>query len=716
MLFSIDSNSPRALGPRCLRSLTRAVLLLVVCWLAAPAPPAVGDEGHNLARVSLQLKWYHQFQFAGYYAAIAKGYYHAAGLEVELREYEPGLNYIDSVLQGRADFGTAGSELLLRRMQGAPVVALAAIMQHSANVILSLREQGIFSPHDLIGKRVIMAPSGQPDLLAMLLNEGVAREQLILPELNWDMAELMEGRIDATAAYVTNTPFFLKQRDIPYSIMEPRSYGVDFYGDCLFTTRQLADKRPELVQAFLQASLKGWEYALQHPEEVVDLILTRYGSGKSREHLLYEAATLRQLVLPDLVQVGHMNPGRWQHMAKSYEALGMATADYSLEGFQFRPPDFNATALRVLQWGGGALIVVLLLSAWLAFFSARLKRAVRMRTAELSSLNAELRREIAVRQQVEEALRESEEALRAMSDASMDAMIMTDGYGKISFWSKGAERMFGYTSQEALGRGVHELVAETKDRRRAEVGLRQFSVSGEGQVIGQTMDYLARRKDGSVFPVEVAVTSFHHGGQWCAVASVRDATQRKRTEERLVELANTDELTGAANRRRFMELATQELERSRRYGRELALVMFDLDHFKQINDQWGHEAGDKALRVFVDEVRHELRGTDLVARFGGEEFLIMLPETGLDGARRVAERIRCRVENLRIMIEGRELRFTVSAGVARLTTGMTSLDALIKQSDDALYRAKDKGRNRVEAWLSTTDRIALAASERSGSA
>lgn len=666
---------------------------------------AQGAARAELTPVTMQLKWKHQFQFAGFYAALEQGFYREAGLDVTLRDYSPEQHYLDAVLEGGAHFGVAGPELLLQRMHGKPFVALAVIMQHSPNVIMSLRSSEIFSPHGLVGKRIMLAPEGQPDIWAMLRNEGVSDAQYILAPLTWDLEELIDGRIDATGAYVTNTPFLLKQRNIPYTLLRPRTYGVDFYGDCIFTTQAMLDEHPETVRAFREASLRGWQYAMRNTQAVIDLILERYDTNKTRAHLTYEAQTLQGLMLPELVQIGHMNKGRWEYMAETFVELGLTNPNYSLDGFLYAPEGNGRVSSRLMWWSGGVALAALFLAGWLLFFNARLKTAVSRRTSELSQLNEALSKENNVRRQVEAALRESEETIRAMSNASLDAIIMIDAYGKISFWNKGATEMFGYTAREAMGHPVHELIALPEDRQRAQQHMPHFTLTGDGPIIGKTLDFVAKRKDGSTFPVELVVASFQHGGQWCAVGSVRDATSRKQAEAQLRYLAITDSLTGANNRRHFMEQAEQEIIRSRRYSREMALIMLDIDHFKRINDFHGHEAGDNILKAFANAVRLELRTVDVFARLGGEEFIILLPETALDGARRVAERIRQRVADLRYGHGGNQIAITVSAGVARLTTGMENVEDIIRQADAALYRAKEKGRNRVEAWLTTTDRL-----------
>lgn len=174
----------------------------------------------------------------------------------------------------------------------------------------------------------------------------------------------------------------------------------------------------------------------------------------------------------------------------------------------------------------------------------------------------------------------------------------------------------------------------------------------------------------------------------------RDITARKRVEHALEQLAQHDPLTGAANRRHFFARAAEELARARRHGDALSLVMLDLDHFKRINDHWGHATGDRVLQAFAARVRSLLRREDLFGRIGGEEFVVLLPATGLEGALQLAERLRWHTEGLELEENDERVSVTTSAGVATLGTGDASLDTLLQRADEALYVAKRAGRNR----------------------
>jgi len=186
-----------------------------------------------------------------------------------------------------------------------------------------------------------------------------------------------------------------------------------------------------------------------------------------------------------------------------------------------------------------------------------------------------------------------------------------------------------------------------------------------------------------------AIVAFSYASSY-----VKDEMLRQRiAAETMRQLAHTDQLTGVANRRRFYSDLRDEMEKARRYGRPLCVILFDLDHFKDINDSYGHERGDVVLREIVQAIEPVLRATDHLGRWGGEEFIIMTPETDLHQSHRLAERLRESIARHEIdTIPG----ITASFGIARYKADDTE-QALIKRADEALYRAKTRGRNRVEA-------------------
>lgn len=297
---------------------------------------------------------------------------------------------------------------------------------------------------------------------------------------------------------------------------------------------------------------------------------------------------------------------------------------------------------------------------------------------------------------------ESENQLKAMVRSTHDALVMIDSDGTITLWNPAAEVMFGYTEAEMIGKKFHDIVVLPKDMELAKAGLKHFETTGYGSVLNSTLEMTAVRKSGEVFPVERSVASFKLGGKWCAAGSMRDITARKEYEKKLTELATTDALTGLPNRRHFLELSGKELKKTARYQNMLSLLMFDIDHFKKINDTYGHDGGDMVLRTVADEMRKVFRETDILGRLGGEEFAVTMPETDLVSAGQAAERFRSAMMAARIKAGIHPITLTVSVGVVDVRKDTNDISQMIKKADDLLYEAKRSGRNKVVTAVEIT--------------
>jgi len=178
--------------------------------------------------------------------------------------------------------------------------------------------------------------------------------------------------------------------------------------------------------------------------------------------------------------------------------------------------------------------------------------------------------------------------------------------------------------------------------------------------------------------------------------------ERFRAEQLLLRLATTDPLTGLYNRRHYFDLAEMEIERSKRYGHPLACIMFDIDYFKRINDSYGHLFGDRVLKGMVWRCRETIRQVDIFARYGGDEYVILLPETGQERSKQLADRLCSGFQNRPLKIDDREISITLSMGVASMPgDNKLALDTLLNRADEALYAAKAKGRNQVSVWIGT---------------
>lgn len=293
--------------------------------------------------------------------------------------------------------------------------------------------------------------------------------------------------------------------------------------------------------------------------------------------------------------------------------------------------------------------------------------------------------------QKEKELQENEDKFRTIAQTAVDAIILADAHGNIIFWNKSAQLIFGYTEAEIFGRSLTILMPENyRDDHRK--GLERIKSTGESLYIGKTMEMHALRKNGDVFPVELSVSMWRTGQEYYYSGILRDITKRKNLEIELKTLAVTDSLTQVFNRKKYYEIMEREIERTKRYDHPLSIIMFDIDHFKKVNDIYGHTAGDYVLLTLTQIVKENLRETDYLVRWGGEEFIIIAPETDLKEAEILAERNRKASEEYKYDHIG---TITASFGVTQFTKDDNE-DTVIKRADEALYEAKRKGRNRVE--------------------
>lgn len=512
----------------------RHIFLLLLGTLFLPS----SVSSKPLEEVTLQLRWLHQFQFAGYYMALNKGYYRNVGLSVRILQVDDSHPHpVDEVISGRAQYGIGNSGLINERQNGRPVVVLAALFQSSPNVWIMRKDSNVSTLADLATKRLMMTKNIEnAELMALFYKEGVDLNKLNIIENTFNTDDLIDKKVDALNGYSSNEPYYLQKKGIPYTIIDPRKHDINFYSDCLFTCDTELTNHPQRVKAFREASLQGWAYALAHPEETIDVILRDYSQAKTREHLRFEAAAIRHLVEPDFIEIGHMNPDRWEKIAEIYHTLGFASSSTIPKGFLYDPttPEDNT-------WFYYALLAALILTIIIAIIA-------------------------------------------------------------------------GY---------VYRLNCIIKEQ------------------------------------------------------SIRDP------------------LTGVYNRRYLDETFPRELARAKRDLSELSIVMLDLDHFKVVNDTYGHSTGDQVLKNIATSLVNSIRQNDFIARFGGEEFIIVMPGMPPQQAFERMEACRKVIETTVTLYKNKKISMTISGGIASCVTYHETQDELIKMADDALYESKKNGRNQI---------------------
>ena len=339
----------------------------------------------------------------------------------------------------------------------------------------------------------------------------------------------------------------------------------------------------------------------------------------------------------------------------------------------------------------------------------------------LRNVQKRLEHEVAMRTASEKMLHELTQKYDLILSAAAEGILGIDKQCAYSFVNPAAAAMLGYEPSELTGSACAAIWHPEYEKRlpffddpTATVDMKPIpdcltkgcscsdcpvhSSLKQGDVVRQKEGRLWR-KDGSSFDAEfVSSPIMVEGKVEGAVMVFSDITERKRMEKKLKQLAHEDALTGVSNRRAFLERAEEEINRTKRYGHPAAFLMMDIDHFKRINDSYGHHAGDEVLKSVSRVCLDALRINDLFGRIGGEEFAALLPETSNEQAKLAADRIRIAIETASCPVDGETILCTMSIGIAMVqpqNEKSTRLEELMKAADDALYTAKSDGRNCV---------------------
>jgi NitT/TauT family transport system substrate-binding protein len=286
-------------------------ILLCIVLVTACSAESTTPTPHPLEPVSLQLQWVTQAQFAGYYVALDKGWYREEGIDLTIKPGGPDLVPADLVTAGTHDFATTLlADLIVAIQEGKPVISIAQIQQMNGLLLVAKKSSGIERPEDFVGKRVgVWLGAWEAQFNALMAKEGIDSQDFELVSQGWSMDPFLEEDLDVASAMIYNEYHVvlesgMKPEDL--NIIDYADYGLDFPGDVLFTSRQMAEQNPDLCVRMLRASLRGWQYAIDHPEETVDIVLKYDESGvQTREHQLSMMNEIARLVSLPVRSLGY---------------------------------------------------------------------------------------------------------------------------------------------------------------------------------------------------------------------------------------------------------------------------------------------------------------------------------------------------------------------------------------------------------------------------
>ncbi len=340
----------------------------------------------NKEEVTIALKWFYQYQFAGYIMAKEQGYYDEVGLDVTLIERDPNQNHIEQVIQGRAQYGVSDSSLLVYRAKGAPIKIISTVFQHNAMVLISKKSSGIVSPYEMRGKRVSYQNGVDDAIFASMFEyANLGRNDFIKLPMDFSYESFINDEIDVIAAYITDQPYWIAKRGYELNIINPLSYGIDLYGDNLFTTEVEIAHHPDRVIKMKAASLKGWRYAIEHPEETANVIREKYKPSLDYDQLMFEARATIRLIAPQYVELGYTSKDRFRYIASIFDD-GRVESDALMRAVDeiIYRPDSIQERIRHYAWVGAVMVVVFGAIALLLYIhNRRLDRMVKERTLEL---------------------------------------------------------------------------------------------------------------------------------------------------------------------------------------------------------------------------------------------------------------------------------------------------------------------------------------------
>lgn len=708
--------------------------------------------------IHLQLDWLHQFQFAGYYMAIEKGYYKEKNLTVNIREYTYNTDQIKDVLENKNTYAVGKSSLIIDKLNGDNIFLLSAIYQTSPMVLISLKNKNIKSIKDLRNKNIMITNDAKTaaSINYMLKSQNIDLKDVNLQKHTFKIDDLINNNTDSMASYLSNEPYILEQKNIPYTIFNPKNYGFNFYGGILFTSQYEIKQNPQKVKNFLDASLKGWDYAFSNIEETAKLIYEKYNTqNKSIESLIYEGKILKELAEYEKGNLGKLNKERINEIKRLYLLVGLGKNNINLNynNFIFNKNSIlyntneesylnskniylynnyseNSIELDYWKYVSNKLEIPTLttkkknLNNSIIFSFTKDKFDIDLSKYSLSNTISNI--PIALISKIDKKyvkdLKEIKNKTIGLLKDNVDLLKKLEKeYKNINFITLKNKKqalellrddvIFAYIDdiniiQSMLLKNktlkITGVLKETLELRIYTDKEYEIFINIINKLI-KTIPELDNEKILSKY--KLIIYKNNKDNSWiyfyilplCIILIIviyfnlkmrKEIKDRINTEKQLKEFATKDALTMIYNRRAIEKIIDSLIELKHTFS----IILFDIDNFKKINDTYGHLAGDKVLVLISKLVSRNIRENDFFARWGGEEFIIALPNTTKNQAFNIAFKLKNSILEHNFDLD---IKITASFGISEFQKDI-SKKQLIKKADEALYVIKNTGKNNIE--------------------
>ena len=615
----------------------------------------------NDKKITLQLNWLNQFQFAGYYMAKEKGFYKDVNLDVQIKESNFNTDVIKEIESKNADFAVGRSSLIIEKINGKDIVALCAIYQESPLILLVKKDSNITSVKDLRNKKIMITADAKysASILAMLSANELTVNDFTVQIHSFNINDLIKGNTDAMASYISNEPIILKEKDIEYRVFNPKDFGFDFYSDILFSSSEYIKNNPKITKDFYEASLKGWKYAFENLAETAEIIYSKYNTqNKTFTHLVKEGEVLKKLAYTGNNELGDFNDNKLKNIANVFKLFGLVNKDLDLKEFIYKENKPKIINLEISKQEKNIIITILILLFILFSFVVFLLR----KNSQTKKL------------------------LQTVINSSDDLIYYKDSKLRYIGCNKSFENLLAKKESEIIGKNDFELFEEdlAKVFRRED-----FEVLDENNLITSNEWIIFGHK--RIFFQTKRIPFIYKNKKIGILGIARDITGLYEIQEKLKKQTYYDELTKIFNRKAYNERIQEKFDLFDRYDTNFTIAMYDIDDFKKINDTYGHDIGDKVLVEITNEVKSIIRKTDFLFRVGGEEFVIIFDKISLDESYDIAEKIRINISKMQI-IENEKI--TISMGITQAIAN-DNPQSIYERVDKLMYQSKRNNKNQT---------------------